>query len=259
MKILAVLFLFFTVQFAEAKVIARDVEYKDKSGNSFLGYLAYDDEKKGARPGVLVVHEWKGLDSYAKMRTEQLAKLGLVAFAADVYGRGIRPQPPEAGTVAGTYKNNRPLFRERLLLALEQFKQEPLLDKKRIAAIGYCFGGTGALELARAGADVRGVVSFHGNLSSATPDDAKNSRAKILVLHGADDPNVPEGEVAAFESEMRAAKTDWQIVKYSGAVHGFTNSANGNDPSKGVAYNAAADQRSWTAMRDFFQEIFGRY
>lgn len=243
---------------AHAKIIANDVEYKDKAGKAFVGYLAFDDSVKGTRPGVVVVHEWKGLDGYTKMRTEQLAKLGYVAFAADIYGKGIRPDASEAGKVSGSYKNNRSLFRERLLLALEKFKQESLVDKKRIAVIGYCFGGTGALELARAGADIKGAVSFHGSPDSPTPEDAKNIKGKILVLHGADDPNVPETQLASFENEMRAAKVDWQLVKYSGAVHGFTNSQNGNDPSKGVAYNAEADKRSWIAMRDFFQEIFAR-
>ncbi|MGZ3694167.1 MAG: dienelactone hydrolase family protein [Bdellovibrionota bacterium] len=243
----------------QAKIISNDVEYKDKAGNTFQGYLAFDDSVKGPRPGVLVVHEWKGLDAYAKMRTDQLAKLGYVAFAADIYGKGVRPiDASDAGRTAGIYKQNRPLLRERVLMALEKFKQESLVDKKRIAAIGYCFGGTTALELGRAGADVKGIVSFHGGLDNPTPDDAKNIKAKVLVLHGADDPNVPDEQVAAFEKEMRAAKVDWQLVKYSGAVHGFTNSANGNDNSKGVAYNAEADKRSWTAMRDFFQEIFGR-
>lgn len=244
---------------AHAKIIAYDVDYKDKSGHDFVGYIAYDDKVQGPRPGVLVVHEWKGLDAYAKMRSEELAKLGYVAFAADIYGKGIRPQTPEeAGKIAGSYKGNRPLLRERVQLALEKFKQEALLDKNKIAAIGYCFGGTTALELGRSGADVKGIVSFHGGLGTPTPEDAKNIRGKVLALHGADDPNVPEEEVSAFEKEMKAGRVNWQLVKYSGAVHGFTNPANGNDPSKGVAYNAEADKRSWIAMRDFFQEIFGR-
>jgi dienelactone hydrolase len=258
MKFILVLFLF-GAGVAQAKLIAHNVDYKDKAGHEFVGYLAYDDHVKGPRPGVLVMHEWKGLDAYAKMRTEQLAKLGYVAFAADIYGKGIRPQgPEEAGKIAGSYKGDRPLLRERVQLALEKFKQEALLDKNKIAAIGYCFGGTAALELGRAGADVKGIVTFHGGLDNPTPENAKNIRGKVLALHGADDPNVPEAEVNAFEKEMKATKVDWELVKYSGAVHGFTNPANGNDPSKGVAYNAEADKRSWIAMRDFFQEIFGR-
>jgi dienelactone hydrolase len=258
MKLLVTL-IFLSSVMAQAKIIANDVEYKDKAGTTFVGYLAFDDAKKGTRPGVLVFHEWKGLDVYTKMRTEQLAKLGYVAFAPDVYGKGVRPlDSAEAGKVAGSYKQNRPLFRERVLLGLEKFKQEALLDKNQIAAIGYCFGGTAALELGRAGASLKGIVSFHGGLDSPTPADARNIKAKVLVLHGAEDPNVPEEQVSAFENEMRSAKVDWELVKYSGAVHGFTNQANGNDASKGVAYNASADKRSWTAMRDFFQEIFAR-
>lgn len=256
---IAILVLLFLPCFSQAKVIVSDVEYKDKAGNTFVGYLAFDDSFKGPRPGVIVAHEWEGLDAYTKMRSDQLAKLGYVAFAPDIYGKGVRPQgPEEAGKTAGLYKNNRSLFRERMLMGLEKLKQEALVDKRRIAAIGYCFGGTGVLELARAGADLKGAVSFHGGLDSPTPEDARNIKGKLLVLHGADDPNVPDTQVAAFEREMKAARVNWQLVKYSGAVHGFTNPKNGNDLSRGVAYNAEADKRSWEAMRDFFQEIFGR-
>ena len=139
---------------------------------------------------------------------------------------------------------------------MKWLKTQAEVDPKRVAAIGYCYGGTSVLELARSGADILGVVSFHGGLSSASPDDAKNIKCKVLVLHGADDPNVPAEEVASFEKEMTGAKVDWQLVKYSGAVHAFTNPAAGDDPSRGVAYNERADKRSWVAMRDFFAEIF---
>jgi dienelactone hydrolase len=146
-------------------------------------------------------------------------------------------------------------MRARMQAALEYVRAQPQVDPKRVAAIGYCFGGTAALELARAGADVGGVVSFHGGLDNPQPS-GKSPTAKVLVLHGADDPYVPDAEVKGFEDEMRKAKADWQLVKYSGAVHSFTEKAAGNDNSKGAAYNATADRRSWEAMRAFFAEIF---
>jgi dienelactone hydrolase len=135
-------------------------------------------------------------------------------------------------------------------------QQNPLTDSNRIAAIGYCFGGGTVLELARSGANIAGVVSFHGNLDTPNPSDAKAIKAKVLVLHGANDPYVPAEQVAAFESEMRQADVDWQLMAYGGVVHSFTNPEAGNDPSKGVAYNEAADKRSWAAMKQFFAEIF---
>jgi dienelactone hydrolase len=133
-----------------------------------------------------------------------------------------------------------------------------MVDGKRLAAIGYCFGGTTVLELARSGAEVRGVVSFHGGLDTPNPGDAKNIKGAVLALHGADDPHVPPRQVAAFEEEMRSAGVDWQMIVYGGAVHGFTNPANGSNPSTGVAYDEKADRRSWEAMRSFFTEIFGK-
>jgi dienelactone hydrolase len=205
---------------------------------------------------VLVVHDWMGVGPYTRGRAEQLAKLGYVAFVADVYGKGIRPTSPrEAGEQAGKFKRDRPLLRARMVAALAELRRQPNVLPGKVAAIGYCFGGTAALELARAGADLAGVVSFHGGLDSPTPADAKAIKAKVLVLHGADDPFVPPAEVLAFEEEMRGGGVDWTLVKYSGAVHAFTIPGAGNDNSKGAAYNAAADRRSWRAMRDFFDEV----
>lgn len=242
---------------ADAKLRSEKIEYLH-GGKTFEGYLVYDDAVKGARPGVLVVHEWMGLGDYARGRADQLASLGYVAFAADMYGKGVRAQnPEEARKLSSALKGDRALMRDRINAALEVFKTQNMVDRSRIAAIGYCFGGTVALELARSGADVDGVVSFHGGLDSPTPQDASKIKAKVLVLHGADDPNVPAAQVAAFEQEMRAANVDWQLVAYGGAVHSFTNPAAGNDNSKGNAYNALADRRSWEAMRVFFNEIFG--
>ena len=241
---------------ASGEVRSETVEYK-LGDVTMIGCMAWDDAIQGQRPGVLVVHEWYGLNDYARSRARQLAQLGYVAFAVDMYGNGvIAKDSAEAGKLATALRSDRPLMRARAQAALETLRKNPLCDSQRIAAIGYCFGGGVVLELARSGADVAGVVSFHGNLDTPNPEDAKNVRAKVLVLHGADDPHVNAEQVANFQQEMRATKVDWQMVSYGGAVHSFTNPASGDDPSKGVAYNAAADRRSWQAMKDFFDEIF---
>jgi len=241
-----------------AALKTQTVEYKQ--GNTVLqGYLAYDDAMTTKRPGVMVVHEWTGIGDYVKKRTEQLAQMGYVAFAADIYGKGIRPtNPKDAGVQAGIYRANRPLLRDRARAGLAVLQTHPLVDANRIAAIGYCFGGGTVLELARSGAPVVGVVSFHGNLDTPNPADAQNIQGKVLVLHGAIDPYVPPVQVAAWEKEMTDAGVDWQLVSYGGAVHSFTNPASGNDKAKGAAYDAAADRRSFAAMKTFFDEIFGR-
>jgi dienelactone hydrolase len=241
---------------ARAGLHTEAIEYKH--GDTVLeGYLAYDDATTGKRPGVLVVHEWYGHNPYARKRAEQLARLGYVAFALDMYGKGVLAKnPDEAGKLAATYKNDRKLMRARARAGLDVLLKQPQVDPKRVAAIGYCFGGTTALELARDGADIAGVVSFHGGLSTPTPDDARNIKAKVLALHGADDPFVKPEEVAAFEEEMRKGGVDWELVKYGDAVHSFTNPQAGTDKSRGAAYNEKADHRSWEAMKAFFSEIF---
>ena len=243
---------------AEAKIVTKVVEYRQ--GDAVLeGYLAYDDATAEKRPGVLVVHEWTGLGPYVQKRVQQLAGLGYVAFGADIYGKGVRPDnPKDAAAIAGKYKGDRKLMRDRVLAGLAELRRQQQVDLGRLAAIGYCFGGTTVLELARSGADVRGVVSFHGGLDTSLPAAAGQIRAKVLALHGADDPFVPPAQVATFQEEMRGAGADWQMVYYSGAVHSFTNPDSGNDPKKGAAYNERADRRSWEAMKLFFAEIFGR-
>ncbi len=239
---------------AAGAVKTATVEYND--GDQICeGFLAWDDAAKGKRPGVVVVHEWMGLGDYAKERARQLAELGYVAFAADVYGKGIRAKDAaEAGRLAGRFKGDLPLLRSRARAALDTLAKDPRADASRLFAIGYCFGGTTVLELARSGAPVAGVVSFHGGLATKDPADAKNVKGRVLVLHGAADPYVPPAEVAAFRKEMDDAKVDWQMVFYSGAVHSFTNPAAGTDPSKGAAYDAKADRRSWEAMKAFLAE-----
>ncbi len=238
-------------------VRTQTVEYRQDDA-MLEGYLAYDDAIKGQHPGVLVFHEWWGVNDYIKRRTEQLAQLGYVAFAADIYGKGSRARTREEATaLAGKFRaGDRNLLRARANAGLEALKKNPLTDPKRVAAIGYCFGATAVLELARSGADLAGVVGFHGGLGTPNPADAKNIRGKILALTGADDPSAKPEQVIAFEDEMRKGGVDWYLVSYGGAVHGFTNPGNGADNARGVAYNEKADQRSWRAMKDFFNEIF---
>jgi dienelactone hydrolase len=242
-------------QFARAEIKIETVEYKD-GDTTCEGAIAYDDANKKPRPGVLLVHDWMGVSDYAKGRAKQVAALGYVCFVADIYGKGVRPASvAEASAEAGNYKSNRPMLRQRVNAAFAEMKKNPLVVKTQTFAMGYCFGGTTVLELARSGADAAGVVSFHGGLETPTPADAKNIKGKVLALHGADDPFVKPAEVAGFVEEMRAAKVDWQMVAYGNAVHSFTRPDAGNDNSKGAAYNEAADKRSWEAMKDFFAEV----
>ncbi len=242
-----------------AEIVEKVVEYEHE-GVKLEGFHAYDDEIEGKRPSVLIIHQWTGLGDYEKMRAQMLAEAGYNVFAADIYGAGVRPQPPAAGDEAGKYKENRELFRSRLLAGLEVLKNDERTDQGKIAAIGYCFGGTGVLELARVGADIAGVVSFHGGLGAAEGMEAQEGKiqARVLALHGALDPHVPEAEVDGFQKEMTEAKADWQLIIYGGAVHSFTQKAAGDDISKGAAYDKKADERSWEHMQVFFEEIFSK-
>lgn len=256
------LILFLTLSFPNlllAELRSDIINYKDDK-TVLQGYIAYDDSFWGVRPGVLVVHEWYGHNDYVRQRANQLAKLGYVAFAVDMYGKGILAKnQEEAGKLAAIFKNDRALMRRRINVALEVFKMDsviPFVDKGKIAAIGYCFGGTTVLELARSGAELNGVVSFHGNLDTHDLTNARKIKTKVLALHGADDPYVPADQVAAFEKEMREGGVDWQLISYGNAVHGFTNLSNGFEKAKGAAYDEKADKRSWEAMKIFFNEIF---
>lgn len=232
------------------------VEYRD--GDTVCeGFLDFNQGHTGKRPGILVVHEWMGLNDHVKARVKQLVLEGYVALAADIYGKGVRPKDAkEAGALAGQWKADRPAMRKRIQAGLAYLQSRPEVDPNRIAVIGYCFGGTVALELARSGAEVKGVVSFHGGLSTPTPEDAGKIKGKVLVLHGGDDPFVPAKEIEAFQEEMKKAEVDWQMVVYGGAVHSFTNPTAGRDPTRGAAYHEKADKRSWEAMKVFFKEIF---
>jgi dienelactone hydrolase len=253
---LAGLLLFTCCTEAQARLITRTLEYR-QDGTVCKCYLAYDDAFAGQRPGVLVVHEWWGLNDFARTKAGQLAGLGYVALAADIYGKGASTtDPQQAAQWAGEMKNSPQLLRARAGAALKALAGVAQADPQRLAAIGFCFGGTTVLELAYAGAPLAGVVSFHGGLTVPRPEDYKQIKTKFLVLHGADDPHVPPKDVAAFEEAMRQAGTDWVLVSYGGAVHTFTNPAAGSNKASGVAYDAKAARRSWRCMQDFLKEIF---
>ena len=240
---------------AQAKVVTQNLEYK-QDGTVLEGFLAYDDSLKGPRPGVLVVHEFWGLNDYVKNRARQLAQMGFVALAADMYGKGVvTKDPQEARKLAGHLRGT-PLMRQRALAGLELLKKNKLVDPKHLAAIGFCFGGTTVLELAYAGTDLAGVVSFHGGLVPPKAEDVKNIKAKILVLHGADDPHIKPEEIAAFQEALRKGGANWQMVYYGGAVHSFSNPEAGSDKSTGAAYDSRTAGRSWNQMQLFFKEIF---
>ena len=242
---------------AHSEIKTETVEYK-QGGQVLVGYVSYDANMTAKRPGIVVIHDWMGVSEDTKMRAEQLAQLGYTAFVADIYGKNKLPKDQkEAGELAGKFKADRALLRKRVIAALDQLRKNKTVEGSKLAVMGYCFGGTTALELARSGADVKGVVTFHGGLDSPTPADGKKIKGKVLALHGADDPYVPADQVKAFEDEMRGGNVDWELVKYSKAVHSFTIKGAGNDNSKGAAYNAEADRRSWIAMKNFFEEIFG--
>lgn len=254
-KLLSVLFATACAISVQAKIVTQTIEYK-QGDTSLEGYVAYDDAISGARPGVLIVHQWLGLTDYEKHRAEMLAQLGYVAFCADIYGKDNRPKGVgEAGPLSSKFKADRTLLRARVNAGLAELRKQPLVDQKNIAAIGYCFGGTTVIELARSGAELNGVVSFHGGLDSPTPADGKNIKCKVLALAGADDPFQKPEDLTAFESEMRDHKVDWQIAFYGGAVHSFTQPDPGFS-NPGAKYNEKADKRSWQAMKDFFGEIF---
>ena len=243
---------------AQAKIMTKTVEYSD--GDTILqGYLAWDSSMKKPTPAVLIFHEWWGINKYVEKRARQIASLGYIAFCGDIYGKGVRPKnEEEAGKQAGIYREDRKLMVKRAELALDTLKKQKNVNSKKIAAIGYCFGGGVALELARTGADVVGVVSFHGNLDTMTPASAESFKPVVLVFQGGDDPYVTREAIEKLQDEMNAAKADWTTTIYGGAVHGFTNPANGTDASKGLAYNKKADMRSWNAFFKFLREIFGK-
>lgn len=243
---------------AMARVVSKPVAYSIGK-EAFEGVLVYDDAVKTTRPGLLLVPNWLGVTPENVKQAELVAGSKYVVFVADMYGKNARPKDmAEAGKVSGAVKANRKLMRERVTKALDVMKAQTktvAIDDKKMGAIGFCFGGTSAIELARSGAKIGGVVSFHGGLDSPTPADGKNISAKILALHGADDPFNSAADLEAFENEMRTNKVDWQLVKYGGAVHSFTD-VDAHMAGKSD-YNPVVAKRAYQAMNDFFAEVFG--
>lgn len=224
---------------------------------SFKGLLAYDDAVKGPRPGILVVHEWWGLDAYAKRRAEQLASLGYVAFAADLYGDGKTTEhPKEARELATTVRMNQAEWLARANASLKVLRDHPLVDGKKLASIGYCFGGSTSLALAHSGSDIKAAVSFHGALLVPGEDDVKKIKTKILICHGAADAFIPEDTILKVRGAYDKNGVDYQMIYYGGAVHSFTVPEADSKKIDGLRYDPAADRRSWAAMRALFDEVF---
>ncbi|QDT18125.1 dienelactone hydrolase family protein [Alienimonas californiensis] len=237
---------------APAAVKTETVEYQH-DGTTFKGFVAYDDALDGPRPGVLVVHEWWGLNDYAKHRAEMLAEMGYVAFAVDMYGQGkTAKHPEEASKFAGMVRENVDDWRGRALAGLDQLKKHPKTDPDNLAAIGYCFGGATVLQMAYAHAPVKAVVSFHGALPAASAEEAANVSAGIMICHGAADPFVPPDQVEACLAPLEKAGADYVFTAYAKAKHGFTNPGADDQGRDGLGYDAKADARSWAAMRAMF-------
>src|SRR5258708_5735551 len=234
-----------------------DIDYRSEAAN-LRGYLAFDEKLSAPRPGVLVFHEGLGLGDFAMARARMLAELGYVAFAADMFGdRRQARNLQEGATLVGDLRNQPQTLRARGRAALAMLAAVPQVDTNRLAAIGFCFGGSVVLELARDGADLKAVVSFHGVLTTRAPAVAGKVKASVLVLTGADDPLAPPEQVRAFEDEMRAAEVrDWQVISYGNTLHGFTNPAADGSMLRTALYSAQADRRSWASMRSLFDEAF---
>jgi dienelactone hydrolase len=249
---------------ARASIVTKAVDY-EQGGVKLQGFLAYDDAKvKDAKlPGVLVVHEWWGLNDYVKNRAVQLANLGYVAFAADMYGKGVLATDPKAaGELSGQFKG-KPLMAERAQAGLDQLLATGFVDPAKVAAIGYCFGGSTVQALAYSGASLAGIVSFHGGLIPITADTAAKNKAKILICHGALDPSMKQGQIDDYIKSLNDQKVDYQFTQYAGAYHAFTNPESDANAEKFpamkgfIAYSPSADRRSWADMQVFFGEIFG--
>lgn len=248
----------FLASSASAAVQTRPIKY-EFDGVQLNGHLYWDDASAGKRPGILVVHEFWGLNDYAKKRAEMLARLGYAAMAIDMYGDGkVTAHAKEAGEMAGTVRANLKAWQGRALAAMKALQAEPMVDAGKIAAIGYCFGGSTALQLAMSGADVAAVVSFHGALPAITPEQAKAIKAKVLICHGANDTFITEQDCQNFRTALGAAKVDYQFHYFGGVLHSFTVPHAEDAGVGGLQYDAAADRRSWQLMRDLFKETFGK-
>jgi dienelactone hydrolase len=252
MKKLFLILTFLTTFITQAQPKA--ISYNDEA-QKLEGLLAMPTKVNSNKAGVLLLPAWMGIENNAKENATELAKLGYITFVADIYGVDKRPtNTKEAGAIAGSFKKDYKAYQKRIQLALDQLIKSGA-NPDKIVVIGYCFGGSGAIEAARANLKVQGIVSFHGGLGRDATRVIEPITPKVLVLHGADDFYVPENEIKAFQDEMRTAKADWQMTYYANSVHAFTHKDAGSDNSKGAAYNEKAAKRSWIAMLDFFKEI----
>lgn len=240
---------------SHAALQTADLEYGE---SKFLGYLSRPKKVAPSAPGILLIHNWMGISDETKSQADRYAKLGYVVFAVDVFGKAAKPKTQEeAAKIAGQFRDgSRALFRERLIAGLEVLKQQKGVDADRLATLGYCFGGTGAIELARSGANLKTFVSFHGGLDSPTPADGKNITGRVLAHHGAIDPFVKAEALAAFEKEMKDNKVNYRLIFYPGAVHSFTDKTAGTDITKGAAYNADADKKSFAETKSHLAKVF---
>ncbi len=236
-------------------IITSTVAYKDDDV-VLEAYIAFDDAIKGMRPAVLVSHAWSGREGFVAEKARKLAEMGYVGFALDMYGQGIRGASVDENTaLMQPFIDDRAMLQKRIVAAFYAVRQLPWVDQNHIAAIGFCFGGLCVLDLARSGLDLKGVVSFHGLLSPPENLEQKSIKAKVLVLHGNDDPMVPVDHVIALQQELTTAGVDWQIHTFGQTMHAFTNPV-ANDPEFGTVYQADADRRSWQLMQNFLSEIF---
>ncbi|WP_395044503.1 dienelactone hydrolase family protein [Flavobacterium sp.] len=252
-----VIFYFLLISFVFPNFIIaqlKPVDYNDDN-QKLSGFISKPSKALKSKAGILILPAWMGIDDHAKESATELSKLGFYAFVADIYGVGNKPTNyTEAGQKAGFYKKNYADYQKRIQLALEQLVKQGA-NPNDIVVMGYCFGGSGAIEAARANMKVKGIVSFHGGLGRDESRTIDAINAKVLVLHGADDPYESEAEIKSFQEEMRKAKSDWQMIYYANAVHSFTDKNAGNDNSKGAAYNEKANKRSWIALLQFLKEV----
>jgi len=241
---------------AFAEIQTQIITYQD-GDNTLQGYFSWDDSVEGKRPGVLVAHEWWGLNDYARQRTRMLAELGYVAFAVDMYGKDqVTKHSEQASAWMSKITENVDNWQRRAHLGLQKLKAHKLVNGNKTAAIGYCFGGATVLQLAYSGADINGVVSFHGSLPAAAETQYANINASILAAHGNADPFVPAEQVTAFKTALEAAGADWQLLSFGGVKHSFTNPGSAIYGLDALVYDSDADRRSWQAMQNFFDEIF---
>lgn len=248
-----------TAQGRMAKVTGEEITYKSADGTILKGYIAYDEAKKGKRPAIVVIPEWWGCNDYARQRADMLAGLGYIAIAADFYGNGKEgTTPQEAGELAMPFYKNPQLAKERIEAAVSKLKEYEQTDAAQLACIGYCFGGSMSLNAANLGMDFKAVVSFHGGLA-VVPAEAGKTTAKVLVCHGAADKFISDEELKKFRENMDAAKVEYSFISYPDATHAFTNpeaTEKGKKFNIPIAYNYAADKKSWEDMKDFLKKIF---